>query len=71
MKKLYTPADESDLVFIKSLFEAEGIPFYIQNEHFGSLYSGFFINDVNAKSIMVPDEYFDEAKGIIEDIKSR
>ena len=65
MKKLYTPNDESELVFLKSLFEAEEIPFFVLNDHFGSLYSGVYVSRFNAKTIMVPEEAFEDARDLI------
>ena len=68
MKKLYIPSDESELVFIKSILEADEVPFYVQNDNFGSLYSGTYINYFNAKTVMVPEEYYEDAKGIIQSV---
>jgi len=68
MKKLYVPVDESELVFLKSVLEADDVPFYVQNENFGSLYSGAYMNYFNAKTIMVPDEYYEDAKEIISSV---
>ncbi len=68
MKKLYIPSDESELVFIKSVLEADEVPFYVENDNFGSLYSGAYVNYFNAKTIVVPDEYYDEAKEIIKSV---
>ena len=65
MKKLYIPTDESELVFLKSLLDAEGLPYYVLNDNFGSLYSGIYMNNFNAKTIMVPEEFYEDAKGII------
>lgn len=65
MKRLYTPSDESELVFLRSMLEASGMPYYVQNEHFGSMYSGSFMSSLNAKTIMVPDDIFDDAKDLI------
>lgn len=69
MKKLYKPVDESELVFLKSLFEADGIPYFVLNDNFGSLYSGVYMDYFNAKTIVVPEEYFEDAKGIILSVK--
>ena len=66
MKKLYIPADESELVFLKSFLDAEGIPFYVLNDNFGSVYPGVYMKGLNAKTIMVPEELFDEAKALIK-----
>lgn len=70
MKKLYTPVDESELVFLKSLFEAEGVPFYVLNDNFGSLYSGVYMNYFNAKTIMVPQEFYEESRALILSVKA-
>lgn len=69
MEKLYTPSDESELVFLRSLLEAEGIPFYVLNDNFGSLYSGVYMNYFNAKTIMVPEEFFEDARELIRSAK--
>jgi hypothetical protein len=69
MKKLYTPSDESELVFLKSVFEAEGIPFVVLNDHFGSLYSGIYVGRFNAKTIMVPDDVFEDARELILSVR--
>ncbi|MGH7848942.1 MAG: DUF2007 domain-containing protein [Thermodesulfobacteriota bacterium] len=69
MKRLYTPSDESELVFLKSMFEASGMPYYVQNEHFGSMYVGSYMSSLNAKTIMVPDDIFDDAKDLILSVK--
>lgn len=66
MKKLYVPKDESELVFLKSFLEAEGMPFYVLNDNFGSVYPGIYMSGFNAKTIMVPEELFDEAKQLIK-----
>lgn len=68
MKKLYTPSDESELVFLKSFLDAEGVPYYVMNENFGSLYSGVYVSNFNAKTIMVPDDVFEEAKELIRSV---
>lgn len=68
MKKLYIPSNESELVFIKSVLEADEVPFYVQNDNFGSLYSGAYMNYFNAKTIMVPVEYYEDAKEIIKSV---
>lgn len=65
MKKLYIPTDESELVFLKSLLDAEGLPYYVLNDNFGSLYSGVYMNNFNAKTIVVPEEFYEDAKALI------
>lgn len=69
MKKLYTPADESELVFLKSVLDAEGLPYYIQNENFGSIYPTTYAGILGAKTIFVPESFYEEAKNIIRSVK--
>lgn len=40
MMKLLEPQDQGELAFIKSLLDANHIQYFVQNEHFGSLYPG-------------------------------
>ncbi|MER3423172.1 MAG: hypothetical protein C4293_08030 [Nitrospiraceae bacterium] len=40
MVKLIEPKDLGELAVMKSLLEGSGIPYFVQNEHFGSLYGG-------------------------------
>lgn len=68
MKKLFVPSNESELVFIKSVLEADEVPFYVQNDNFGSLYSGAYMSYFNAKTVMVPEEYYEDAKQIIQSV---
>jgi hypothetical protein len=67
MIKLYSPQNEVELSFIKSILDGEGIPYFVHNDHYGSLKTGPRIDLLNAKTIMVGEEYFDHAKDLIED----
>ena len=40
MIKLLEPHDQGELAFVRSLLDANGIRYFVQNEHFGSLYPG-------------------------------
>jgi len=44
------------------------MPYYVQNENFGSLYTGSYMSSLNAKTIMVPDDIFDDAKDLIRSV---
>lgn len=57
-----------NLYLSKSILEADEVPFYVQNDNFGSLYSGTYINYFNAKTVMVPEEYYEDAKEIIQSV---
>ena len=65
MKRLYIPTDESELVFLKSFLDAEGLPYFVLNDNFGSMYLGVYMNNFNAKTIMVPEEFYEDAKELI------
>jgi hypothetical protein len=67
MINLYSPKNELELLFIKSLFEGEKIPYYVQNDHFGSLEIGPRIPLFNAKMIMVHEEDMENAKELISE----
>jgi hypothetical protein len=50
--KLIEVDDEGKLALIKSLLDGNGIRYFVQNEHFGSLYPGLAFN---ARVVMVHD----------------
>ena len=70
MKKLYSPENDAELAFIKSIFDGENIQYFVHNDHFGSLKVGPKIDLFNAKTIMVADHQYDLARDIIQDIVS-
>jgi len=51
MVKLIEPLDQGELAFVKSLLDANGIRYFVQNEHFGSLYPGL----PSVSSVMVDE----------------
>ncbi len=52
MVKLAELHDEGQLALLKSLLDGNGIAYFIQNEHFGSLYPGS-ASPLNARVVMV------------------
>lgn len=52
--KLIECHDEGELCLIKSLLTANDIDFFVQNDHFGSLYPGPSMS-FNARVVMVPE----------------
>jgi hypothetical protein len=40
MIKLYSPRDAIELALIESILKGEDIPYFIHNDHFGSLEGG-------------------------------
>jgi hypothetical protein len=65
MKKLYKPEDEMELSLIKSIFESEGIQYFVHNDHFGSLQIGPQIDLFNARMIMVPENQYAKAEELL------
>ena len=67
MLTLFHARDDSEVMFLRSLLQSYEIPFFIIGEHFGSLYPGVQIASYNERRFTVPAEYFDQAKGILEE----
>ena len=67
MVKLYSPKTEVELALIRSLLDAENIPYYVQNDHFGSLEVGPPVHHFNVKTIVVAEEHRDRAVELITD----
>ncbi len=67
MINLYSPKNEIELSFIKSLLEGEKIPYFVQNDHFGSLEIGPRVPFYNAKMIMVHEEDLETARKLISE----
>jgi len=65
MIKLYSPHDLAELALVESILEGENIPYFIHNDHFGSLEVGPQIDIYNQKTIMVAEEYEERAKELI------
>jgi hypothetical protein len=70
MRKLYSPENDAELALIKSVFDGEGIKYFVHNDHFGSLKVGPKIDLFNAKTIVVPDDQYERANEIIQDFIS-
>lgn len=64
---LYSPDNEIELALIKGLLEGASIPFYVQNDHFGSLYIGPQIRLFNRKTVMVAPDHEAAAKEVLAD----
>jgi hypothetical protein len=65
MKKLYFPQSEAELSIIRSLLDAEQIHYFVHNDHFGTMRTGPPIYLFNAKTIMVSEACFEQAKEIL------
>ena len=67
MVKLIEPQDEGELALIKSLLEGNGIPYFVQNEHFGSLYPGLAL-PFNARVVMVEESDIVRAETLLGEL---
>ena len=47
MEKIVNPENEAELALFKSLFEAEGIRYFVHNENFGSILIGPKMSNYN------------------------
>lgn len=55
---------------MKSLLEANNIPYFVQNEHFGSLYPGIAVS-FNTRIIMVNESDTTRAKTLLKEFIDR
>ena len=67
MVPIYSPTNEMELINLRSILHAADIPFFIQNDHFGSMAVGPRIEHYNAKTIRVPAGAAAEALGLVHD----
>lgn len=67
MIKLYSPRDPAELALIESILEGEDIPYFIQNDHFGSLEIGPPIDMFNVKTIMIEEAYEERARELLQE----
>ncbi len=57
-------------VIIKGRLESEGIPVELKYEAIGKLY-GITVNGIGEIKILVPPDFYDEAKSIIEEAEGK
>jgi hypothetical protein len=62
--KLIEARDEGELVLIKSLLDGNDIRYFVQNEHFGSLYPGLAL-PFNTRVVMVHESDLGRAGTLI------
>lgn len=62
--KLMELHDEGQLALVKSLLDGNGITYFVQNEHFGSLYPGS-ASPLNARIVMVPEPELGRAETLV------
>lgn len=59
--------DQFDIMFVKSLFQSEQIPFYMQFENLNNLMPGFAIDSLNNVVLNVLDEDYADAVEVLEE----
>ncbi|MBI5190754.1 MAG: DUF2007 domain-containing protein [Nitrospirae bacterium] len=65
MIKLLIPDTEVQLALVKGILETEEIPYYVLNDHFGSMWAGAQIELYNQKAVMVDDADAERARGVL------
>jgi len=67
MIKLYSPRNQAELALIESILEEDNIPYFIHNNHFGSLEIGPLIDIYNKKTIMIEEAHEERARELLQD----
>ena len=67
MIPIYTPQTESEVAVISSMLDAYEIPYFIRGGAFSKLYPGMQIKDYNTQTFMVPVEFQDFARELLND----
>jgi Putative prokaryotic signal transducing protein len=67
MVKLRESHDEGELALIQSLLDANNIAYFIQNEHFGSLYPGSVL-PFNTRILMVRESDIAKAETLLREL---
>lgn len=67
MSRIYSPRNETDLAFLRALLDGEGIPYFVQNNYFGSLYVGPRVPLFNVKTIVVADQDVEHAERLVQE----
>ena len=65
MIELYSPCNESELVLIKSILDAEHINYFVKNDKFGSMMPGPTMSFLNEKMIVVQGDQYEKAKALL------
>jgi len=65
MVPVFQPQNGVELALAESALRAHGIPYFVHNNGFGSLYPGMQIALYNDRTIMVPAAAFEEARDVL------
>jgi len=67
MIKLYSPRNQAELALIENILEEDNIPYFIHNNHFGSLEIGPLLDIYNKKTIMIEEAHEERARELLQD----
>jgi hypothetical protein len=71
MIELYSPRGEMELLILRSILDDAGIPYFIRNDTFGSLYQSPYAEAYNRKTICVARIDRDEASVLVREFLRR
>jgi hypothetical protein len=71
MIELYSPRGEMELLVLRSILDDAGIPFFVRNDTFGSLYQSPYAEAHNRKTICVAQIDRDEASVLVREFLRR
>lgn len=71
MTELYSPRNESELLVLRSVFDAAGLHYFVKNDLFGSLAVGPQIDHYNRKTVYVAPDDLDEARLLVRELLER
>lgn len=67
MIKIFSPDNEIELALLRSLLDGNQIPYFVHNDHFGTMRTGPCIELFNQKTIMVPPVFAEPARQVLAD----
>ena len=67
MRRLYSPFNEMELINLRSILLGAEIPFFVHNDHYGSMKVGPRIELLNVKTIYVPEDHLEQARYLVDD----
>jgi hypothetical protein len=69
--KIMTIYNQLDLMFVKSLFQLEQIPYYVEFEYSSTIYPGVLFDSFTSSNIYILEKDYDDAMKIIEEYENK
>ena len=69
--KIMTIYNQLDLMFIKSLFQLEQIPYYVEFKYSSTIYPGMFFDSFTSSNIYILEKDYDDAMKIIKEYENK